>query len=356
MRKYFSVRVKDLGFARRLLEKPFSMFRLLPLLKFVAIAVAIFLVNPASAQSPPVPGQIVNPASAQSLPVPRIMPSNPMTLWDTPIASFDFPGGTLSDFVKQLRPLAIGVDEIKINEGANSIIPPFKQDNTTLGTLLGRLQWLVPKDSSTSFSGGSEDTVDGAKIVIRLTVRPDAGTPPEDQYLENFSFPGGSIADFAKKIRSENLGWETIYFSPDVAARPIPAFSAGRILFRTLPEVVNVVSDGKCRISWKGAFLSIEYINPTATRTVILPLRDVLKSYRIEDVNALVQTALKMKSAGDGKDRKNPDMSFHRETQTLIVVGEPDQVDVVSSVVKALATQGEEIRNSTPSPSPATAK
>jgi hypothetical protein len=51
----------------------------------------------------------------------------------------------------------------------------------------------------------------------------------------------------------------------------------------------------------------------------------------VDDITTAIQTGWKMQG-----DTAPPDISFHKETKLLIAVGEPDKLDVIDAVLKAL--------------------
>lgn len=299
------------------------------------------------------PGQQPPPASRRIIRAPDSNP-NPVskTLLESPIKSFQFAGGTLSDFAREIAPLAIGVDRVRVSNPNSAPIPPLHVENSTLLGLIQRLSWIT--NGALSFNMDSEGDQTNTYTVLRLSyLSPPDSVRPENRYFAEFDFKGGTVADLAEKIRGENLGWTNIYVKPAAANQPIPAFKVQRVSFLGLQEILLRLTDSNFSMSWTGTFLMIDYrIRETdkPTTTAILPLRILLESYTIEDINALVLTALKMADARTGKASQAPDMSLHRETDTLIVVGPNDQVDLVKSVIDALAKQPFPRTKKTPAP------
>jgi hypothetical protein len=60
--------------------------------------------------------------------------------------------------------------------------------------------------------------------------------------------------------------------------------------------------------------------------------------YKIEDVTTAVETAWKMLGVTNA-----PDISYHKDTKVLIVVGKQEQVDLVADVLKQLSTTPKQI-------------
>jgi hypothetical protein len=55
------------------------------------------------------------------------------------------------------------------------------------------------------------------------------------------------------------------------------------------------------------------------------------RGYTVDDITTAIQTGWKMQG-----DTSPPEISFHKETKLLIAVGEPDKLEVIDNVLKAL--------------------
>lgn len=57
------------------------------------------------------------------------------------------------------------------------------------------------------------------------------------------------------------------------------------------------------------------------------------RGYTVDDITTAIETGWKML-----KDTSTPSISFHKETKLLIAVGEPDKLEIIDAVLKALET------------------
>jgi hypothetical protein len=276
--------------------------------------------------------------------------------WSVPI-QIDFPGGTLADFAKKLEPLP-GISRIKVDNYSDAVLPPLKlRDKQPLGSVLQRMGVVASGNGgyfNAQIQSAQSSIDDTTELVLELSYS-SINSNPSDRYIRKFDFPGGTVKQLADAIRNENLGITNIHITSSLANQAIPAFEVENITFGSLMSIIQRISERRCQLDLTGTFLEIGYkADPNsiqATATAIYPLRELLKTYRIEDINALVQTALKMRNTRIGTDEKDPDMSLHKETSTLVVVGSADQVKVVKDVLAALQDQPGDTK--APSPSPA---
>ncbi len=303
-----------------------------------------------SLSSPPPPERrMVRPPPVLSVPSPQ---SNP---WTTRI-NIDFPGGTLSDFAKKLEPLLVGISRIEIEQNSDAILPPLKlKGGQRLQDLLTMMAVMTHNAFTFELQGSQASPEDDTELILKLSYSPQfIERYPAQRYIREFDFHGGTVQQLGEAIRKEDFGLTNIHVNPSLAAQPIPAFRVEKVTFGQMMTIIQQISDGRCQPNLNGTFLEIGYKpdtrNTTVTATSIYPLRELLKTYRIEDINALVQTALKMRNTRIGTDEKDPDMSLHKETSTLVVVGSPDQVKVVKDVLAALENQPGDANAPSPSP------
>lgn len=64
-------------------------------------------------------------------------------------------------------------------------------------------------------------------------------------------------------------------------------------------------------------------------------LAPYLETYKVEDITTAIETGWKMLGT-----EPLPKVSFHKDTKLLIAVGEPEQLEMIDSVLQQLATQG----------------
>jgi len=273
-------------------------------------------------------------AQAPASPVPK----DP---WQMHIDSFSLTSGkiTLQDLEDFLRPQLEknGIYMLPV-ASPNAQLPFSGFHSGSLKQLLESLAW----ESRGAFSFNAAYALDktgASRPALSLDYQE---IEPERSLLAEFDFKGGTIKDLAEKIRGEKLGWTNIYVKPGAEDIPVPPFKVQRISFNDLRSIVSTITRGQCKISWTGTFLILDapgISDSSPASTAILPLRVLLKDYKIEDINALVQTALKMRDIHTGRTEKAPDMSLHRETSSLVVVGSDEQVKLVQEVIAALQAQ-----------------
>lgn len=67
-----------------------------------------------------------------------------------------------------------------------------------------------------------------------------------------------------------------------------------------------------------------------------------LETYKIEDITTAIETGWKMLG-----EKQLPDLKFHKDTQLLIAVGEPDKLSLIDAVLRQL-TEASVVRGSKP--------
>lgn len=269
----------------------------------------------------------------------------------------------MNELAKAIEPLVSGIDLVEVNGDAGGKIPPFEIGESTLAGLVNRIHWLT--NGKFEAKSATKNIGDAAKTVLLLSMQ-QPPWQPENHYLPRIDFKGGTARRLAETIENFSMGWDNIHVTPAAAGVKIPAFQVDRITFGQLPGVLSSLTDDRLVITWSGTFLKIDARGSTplaeSTETAVLPVQSILENYTLDDIEALATTATAMRTKREmekqargepGKpDRVSmPLMSLHRETATLIVVGNKEGVDIVRQVVATLQQQPL-VRETPPAPTP----
>lgn len=257
----------------------------------------------------------------------------------------------MNDLAKAIEPLLSGIDLVEVDGGAGGKIPPFEIGDSTLAGLVNRIHWLT--NGKFEAKSASKNIGDAAKTVLVLKMQ-QPPWQPENHYLPRVDFEGGTARRLAETIKNFSMGWDNIHVTPAAEGVKVPAFQVDRITFGQLPGVLSSLTDDRLVITWSGTFLKIDARGSTplagSTETAVLPVQSILENHTLDDIEALAATATKMRmememekqnrgEPGDPDRVSMPLMSLHRDTATLIVVGDKEGVDIVRQVVATLQQQ-----------------
>lgn len=191
------------------------------------------------------------------------------------------------------------------------------------------------------------------------------GTAPAEaqengQVLNYFSFKGGTAQELADSLKKQFQPPPNIIISPKLKDTLIPEFELQNVTLADMFQALNSLSEEKS-VHWQlsGSSEPIWVLNPTETadtsnvqssyprmmnaidpvtglpintRTCrILPVGKYLKQYKIEDITTAVKTAWSMMG-----DEAGAEMKYHTDTRLLIVVGNQQQIDVLTQVLASL--------------------
>lgn len=271
------------------------------------------------------------------------------------IKAFEFPGGTLVDFTKALEkpPFPWTTAPIVPFPGSNPNgieIPAFKLTDTTELEVLNAARFLI--------GGYLAFRQDGKVLRIAMVNNPPTKhrgqsadeAAPNDVKVLSFDFPGGTFEEFAEQLRKPPFKWGTISVPQWAANQEIPAFQLKNTTAGEILTVASSLSD--LRSQGTTSFLRIYSPRLSSPpKTGVFSLRKILGAYPFEDINALISKALESTAKASPKIvQKAPDLSFHKETQTLIAVGTSEQIDLVGKVIASLNDSVPAVSSEPPKP------
>lgn len=185
------------------------------------------------------------------------------------------------------------------------------------------------------------------------------------QALDYFEFKGGTAQELVQSLKRQFKPAPNVIIPPKLKDTPIPEFELQNVTLADMFQALNSLSEDKS-VHWQlsGSSEPIWVLNPINnannpygqpgfpgggypggmnavdpvtgmpinTRTCkILPVGKYLKEYKIEDITTAVKTAWGMMG-----DESGAQMKYHTDTKLLIVVGTPEQLNVLTQVLSSL--------------------
>jgi hypothetical protein len=183
----------------------------------------------------------------------------------------------------------------------------------------------------------------------------------------NLNFPGGTprqLVTALEKVTRESLN--VIILDADAAVQ-LPSFKLNNVCLPELFQVLRAVSTKTEYVTMlnsqgftssqsfndsyefytldrNSGTHSVWYFHVDRPGTLLKPQEKTCRFYQLapylnggltmNDITTAIQTAWKMQG-----DNSPPEISFHKETKLLIAVGEPDKLEVIDNVLKALEPQ-----------------
>jgi hypothetical protein len=180
-------------------------------------------------------------------------------------------------------------------------------------------------------------------------------TSPDAEPVFDLDFPGGTPAELVTAIGKASGKTLNAIIAPEYATRRLPPIKASGItaasLFRTLANVERgpaIVGDGAATWQNRASFItedgapdarSIWYFATSGepprqpARTNFYSLAPYLRDgVTVDDITTAIRTAWEMRG-----DSPAPTIKFHQETQILIAVGHPEQLEAIDGVLGALS-------------------
>jgi hypothetical protein len=189
------------------------------------------------------------------------------------------------------------------------------------------------------FPGGTPR--DLVKAIEKATDKPLSTVIPDDCRdlpMPAFSIKNATVAQLFQALGQATHKSERFIVldprDPSIGGHGSDVFGrTGRYGFRTVGEPAE---NSIWYFSWDDHPDEIrepwQVISTTACR--FYQLQPYIESgHKVEDITTAVETAWKMLGVTN-----SPAMSYHKETQVLIVVGKQEQVDLVGDVLKQIAT------------------
>jgi hypothetical protein len=191
-------------------------------------------------------------------------------------------------------------------------------------------------------------------------------SPAQGQLRGTFSFPGGTAEELVEALKKSFQPAPNIIVPPTLKHKPIPEFELQNVTLADMFQALNSLSEDKS-IHWQlsgssepiwvlnsagggnnaglpqagfamgdryGAGMGVDPLTgaPINSRTCqIIPVAKILKQYKIEDITTAVKTAWGMMG-----DDAGAQMKYHTDTKLLIVVGTPQQLNVLTQVLASL--------------------
>lgn len=200
-----------------------------------------------------------------------------------------------------------------------------------------------------------------------------SGMMQPGQVRGSFSFPGGSAQELVATLKKNFDPAPNVIIPPNLKETPIPEFELQNVTLADMFQALNSLSEDKS-VRWQlsGSTEPIWVLNPVEDSNTsgpqagyggggygmagmmaavdpltgrpinpgptcqILPVAKYLKQYKIEDITTAVKTAWGMMGNDAGAK-----MKYHTDTKLLIVVGTPEQLNVLTQVLSSLEANPE---------------
>jgi hypothetical protein len=356
----------------------------------LALVLSVLSICSAPAQPSPLP--------QRSIPLPQPLPNNfqqrvqqiiqnaggqPADSSELTTFNLDFPGGTprqLADAIEKSMGKPINV--IVPDEYAATKIPPIKVTGVTVPQLFQTLLEGSQKRTSrgdmlSSYGFKSIDGRNSDTTIWTFFVYNNQEAAGLTSF--NIDFPGGTPKELVAAIQKATGKQLNVVIPPEYADTKLPPLKMNSVnvsqLFRALeaasakyenpsPYVLvggnNRTSDYGFRTDGNITDDSIWYFHsdrpaPYSPEKIsrfynLAPYLD--HGLKVDDITTAVETAWKM--AGE---KSPPEISFHKDTQLLIAVGEGEKLKTIDNVLQALKPETVKIdtpkpKSFTPSPAP----
>lgn len=329
----------------------------------------------ASAQQPQPPQMSLpqTPPPVVSGAPPNAAPAPPLTRFD-----LDFPGGTPKQLVAAIekasgRPLNTLVAE----EDANTRIPPFKIADVSVPQLFAALKRMSYRRASngntvSGYGFETEDKPPSEDSIWQFFAFDYDRPAPTTLSRFDLDFPGGTpkqlVAAVQKAmgkplnviipeehagmklpaLKMENVNVAELFEALESASLKTEAYVTGRLVNPGVPSVPGAPQWQQ----WKTTY-GFKTESPVTDKSIWrfyvdappqTPFSEPAKScrfyslgtflesgYTVDDITTAIQTGWKMLG-----DKETPAISFHKDTKLLIAVGEPNKLETIDAVLRAL--------------------
>ncbi len=299
------------------------------LIQFVTLAVLLVVLGP-------------DAVAQEQRPEPQGAGAQLLSGFETGPVAIDFPGGSVAEYYKLIERKKPACSFVLGRDVERVAMPPLKLSHTRLADAILVPQRIVP---GIGVSMVSAPTAPGGNVlpIFAVTVDPrgvrDWLTSAPDRI--NVEIAAGTVSEYLAALRKASPGLNAVVASPEAGSMRIPAVTLKSATVEEAVLLLGAMPAGENHLKLDvvpvgDVFVVREFLDKPGSaesRVWTQSLQNLTQlGARTEDVLSAIDAAMSVVE-------QPAQIKYHRETGLLIVRGNEESVNAVSSVVTQLFEQ-----------------